>query len=106
LEEGTRAPLSFGEVVNVGYKCFTLDGRLIDIQLTDSEPMLSFKRGMQGVLIPGMEKIVLMMPQDAVIEAILPSEQAYGSRGVPEVGIRPWMPLRFVIRLDIGLPSS
>jgi peptidylprolyl isomerase len=106
LKKGTRTPLSFGEVVNVGYECYTLDGRLIDVQLTDSEPMLSFKRGMQGVLIPGMEKIVLMMPQDAVIEAILPSEQGYGSRGVPEVGIRAWMPLRFVILLDSGPRSS
>ena len=99
VKEGTQTPIPFGREVSIGYECYSLSGALIDTQHTDSEPVLSFKRGMQGVLIPGMEKLILMMPQDAVIEAIFPSEQAYGRRGVPEVGILPWMPMRFVIYL-------
>jgi FKBP-type peptidyl-prolyl cis-trans isomerase len=107
LEVGARGPLPSQTEAMVIYDCYLLDGTLIYSQGTEPEAQLIYSRALKGTLIPGMERIVLTMDQNDVIEVVMPSEFAYGKKGVKQVGIDPWTPLRFVIRLELGekLPS-
>jgi len=99
LEKNSAGPLASGVEIKVLYECYALDGRLIDAQGSDSEEALWYQRGQKGALIPGMEIIVMTMDRADVMEVIMPSKMAYGKKGVPEAGIDPWTPLRFLIRL-------
>jgi FKBP-type peptidyl-prolyl cis-trans isomerase len=102
LERGAKGPVPSQTEVMVIYDCYLLDGTLIYSQGTDPDAQLMYGRALKGTLIPGMEKIVLDMDLNDVIEVVMPSEFAYGKKGVKQVGIEPWTPLRFIIRLQFG----
>lgn len=101
LEKGTSGLVPSGKEIMVIYDCFDLEGNPIYSQTNEPESALWYSRGLKGALIPGIEKVILTMDLHDVVEVILPSELAYGKKGVREVGIAPWTPLRFIIRIEI-----
>lgn len=75
------APLK-GDIVAIDYTGYLTNGQIFDATHAEgNSATLSFKLG-SGSVIPGLEEIVSKMVVGQKVQAIIPSELAYGEKGV------------------------
>jgi peptidyl-prolyl cis-trans isomerase A (cyclophilin A) len=80
-ESGTRAEA--GKNVDVHYSGYLLDGTLFDSSIKRGKP-ISFQLG-TGMVIEGWDEGIALMHVGEKFRLIIPSELAYGSRGVGSI---------------------
>jgi FKBP-type peptidyl-prolyl cis-trans isomerase len=88
-----------GDLVRVSWRGSRLDdGALIDDSHHNGGPF-AFRFGDQDQVIKGIETAVVLLREGQEGEFIMPSEMAFGARGVPGV-VEPWSPVRYVVKLE------
>lgn len=95
-KKGNGAPAKTGFAADVLYKGFFDDGKVFD-QAQDREKPFSFVLG-KGQVIKGWDEGVAMMQAGDLFQLIIPSQLAYGKKGVPGV-IPPNSTLLFDVEL-------
>lgn len=104
IDEGVDTHWTVDDELILVYSAYLLDGTLID-ERSDEQKGLVYKIGMQGQLIPGLVKVIRAMRKDDEVEVIIPSEQAFGERGVGRYIVPPFAPVRYVLRIVERRPT-
>lgn len=102
LIRGTGLPVTTGDTVDVYYTGYFLNGRLLDHNLY-SDP-LRIVIGENGV-IEGMEEGLTYMKDGGEALLVIPSKLAYGEEGNFQMGIKPYTPLAFEVKIDKLIPG-
>jgi FKBP-type peptidyl-prolyl cis-trans isomerase len=93
------ARVKAGDLVEVSWRGFRLeDGVEIDDTQANAGPF-SFRYGDQDQVIKGVETAVMLLREGQEGEFILPTDMAFGARGVDGL-VEPWSPLRYVVKLE------
>jgi FKBP-type peptidyl-prolyl cis-trans isomerase len=88
-----------GDRVEVNWRGFRLeDGVLIDDSQRSGGPF-TFRYGDQDQVVKGVETAVMLLREGQEGDFILPSDMAFGARGVEGL-VEPWSPLRYVVKLE------
>ena len=95
-QEGTGAAAKAGDTVDVHYTGTLKDGKKFDSSKDRGKPF-SFKLG-AGQVIKGWDEGVAGMKVGGTRTLVIPSDLAYGARGVPNV-IPPNSELQFEVEL-------
>lgn len=95
-EKGNGPKIETGDTVFVHYTGKFLDGQVFDSSV-GQEP-LEMVAGI-GMVIPGWDEALLMMNVGGKATLVIPSELAYGERGVGEGLIPPYTPLLFDVEV-------
>lgn len=105
LEEGEGPLAKNGDTLEVGYSAYFIDGRLFD---TSQKPgyedaTIEMILGKDN-FIAGWNDMMKVMNKNAKVQCIIPSDLAYGSRGMGI--IPPYTTLVFVIKLVDIKPAN
>jgi len=74
--------LCTGDIVAIDYTGYLANGQIFDATHAEGKgATLAFKLGSSGV-IPGLEEVVSKMVVGQKVQAIIPSDLAYGEKGV------------------------
>ncbi len=104
LKEGSGSKIGKNKTVFVEYKGYLQDGSIFDASKgfhPQGHDGLSFKTN-GGEMIPGFDIMVQDMKVGETRKMVIPSELAYGSRGVPQAGI----PGGAYIAFDVQVKSA
>ncbi|HEY1958176.1 MAG TPA: FKBP-type peptidyl-prolyl cis-trans isomerase [Polyangiaceae bacterium] len=97
VKDGTGKEASLGDLVSVDYTASLTDGTVVDASRPRGKP-LQFRLG-AGQVIKGFERGVVGMKTGGIRKLTIPSDLAYGKRGVPPT-IPPDATLVFEVELQ------
>ncbi len=101
---GDQGGFGHQEDLLVMYTAKLLDGRMIDERSTPSDA-LQYKIGMQGQLIPGLQRAISLMGRGDELTLIIPSDLAFGEDGSVGEVVPPWSPIVFNLHVQT-MPSE
>ncbi|MDD4819306.1 MAG: peptidylprolyl isomerase [Flavobacteriales bacterium] len=81
IEKGKGKPYKAGETARVNYTGMFLDGKVFDSSLSEGRTPFEFTLG-AGQVIKGWDEAVAVIPVGSKAKVYLPSDMAYGQRGV------------------------
>ncbi len=86
-----------GKKINIIYKGFFLDGRLVDF--VDASKPFEFKMGEQQQLLPGITQAITLMKKGEKAKIVLPSHLAFGEQGSSSGLIPKFTPLYYELEI-------
>lgn len=93
-KKGTGSKVAMGKEVSVKYTC-----RLLDGTVCNSNAENTFVFGKEQRVISGWEKALKGQAAGSKLQLIIPSKEAYGSKGDTRFNIPPYSPLVFDIEI-------
>jgi FKBP-type peptidyl-prolyl cis-trans isomerase FkpA len=98
LKQGAGVAASEGDIVQVNYTGYFLDGRKFESTYDRGQP-LEFKLGEQGQVLKGIELAISLLSEGAKAKFIIPSQLAFGEGGSSTGIVPPYSTLVYEIEL-------
>lgn len=102
ITAGSGALPKLTDTVTMTYEGKLVDGKVFDSTKRNGDKPISLSLQQ---MIPGMQKIITMMPVGSTWEVILSPKVAYGDKGVPMSPIGPNETLDFIITIKSAAPT-